>query len=332
MEPEIDIITGSLPTCSTAGGERKVLLGIPKSPRLHMIWRVIWGLGAVVGIATVVASYLALGHSTSSEVFFVWTGFQVLWLGLRSTLFYLLSNREGKYHVGLEGKPWAKVNTQERARLRRLVFALSRYQIHQHPRLPLSYVGDVDTLDTLDNVQSEYPLSSDDKDVIISVHGVIPDTILASLSWVFGSKKGGFDFYDTSIIILNTPDGPSSIPAARALSTQPVQETLDSEQGADLAHLPRGGLLPQGNQASFDSDINMKWCYWVPCSEGRWLYFSTERTKNKGLRNAVVLSDLQVTDMLNDGKVFISLKHVDEVKEIVENSRLACGHLVELLR
>jgi hypothetical protein len=164
--PEIDIIAGSLPTCSRAGGARKILLGIPKSTRHHVLWRFIWGLGGIVGITTVIATYLALGHSTSTEVFFLWTGFQVLWLAIRSTLFYLLSDREGRYHVGLKGKPWVEVKPQDRARLRRLVFALSKYQVHLHPRTSLSYAGDIDVVDSVENVRSEYPLYSYDKEII----------------------------------------------------------------------------------------------------------------------------------------------------------------------
>jgi hypothetical protein len=334
LDSEIDTITGSLPTCSTAGGARKVLLGIPKSPRLHIIWRITWGIGGVIGIATVVATYIALSHSSSNEVFFIWTGFQALWLGMRSTLFYLLSDREGQYHVGLKGKPWAKANPQEKARLRRLVFALSKYQIHQHPRSPLSYVEDMDSVDKLENVQSEYPLSSGEKTITISVQDVIPDTILSSLSWVFGSKQGGYDFYDTAIIILNTPNGTISIPAARALSTKTLLlENLDAEQGSGDTHLPRGGLLPQGGVASsWGRSIDVQWWYWIPCSGGHWLFFTTEQTKSKGSSKAVVMSDQQVTDMLGSGKIYISLRHVDEVKEIVENSTIACTHLLELLK
>jgi hypothetical protein len=54
--------------------------------------------------------------------------------------------------------------------------------------------------------------------------------------------------------------------------------------------------------------------------------------KVKGVRNASVLSDEQVTDKLKWGKMSISLMHVDEVKEIVATSTLACGHLTELLK
>jgi hypothetical protein len=234
--------------------------------------------------------------------------------------------------VGLKGIPWVEIKPQDRARLRRLVFALSKYQVHLHPRTSLSYAGDIDVVDTVENVRLEYPLHSNDKEIIpISVHGVIPDTLLASTSWVFGSKQGGFDFYDTCIVILNTPEGMISIPAARALSTQLLQENLDYEHGVEVTHLPRGCLLPQGRWTAQDAGIEVQWCCWIPCSGRRWLYFNTEQMKFKGSKNASVLSDQQVTDMLKTGKIFVSLKHVDEVKEVVQNSVLACGHLLDLL-
>lgn len=330
---KIDIVTGSLPTCSTVGGTRKILLGVTKSTRQHVLWKTIWGLGGIVGVIAVIATYLALAHPTSTNVFFIWTGFQLLWLALRSTLFYLLSDREKQDHVGLEYKPWPKVGPQERARVCRLVFALSKYQQHLHPRGLLSYTEDMESVESLHNVRSEYPLSSNEEIVPISVHGVIGDTLLASTSWVFGSKRGGHDFYDTCIIILNTPDGTIAIPAARALPSKPPQETLDFELGVQTTHLPRGGLLPLGSRGNFlNIGIDVQWCYWIPCSEGRWLFFMTEQTKVKGTRNASVLSDQQMMDKLERGKIFISLKHVGEVKEIVENSTLVCGFLLELLK
>jgi len=331
-QSEIDIITGSLPTCSTAGGNRKVLLGIPKSVRKHILWNVIWGFGSLVGVITVFATYLALGHSTSTDAFFIWAGFQALWLLSRSTLFYYLPDREIQYTVGLEGKSWVDVSPQERARVRHLVFALSKYQQHVHPRSLSSYIEDMDFIESLPNVRSEYPLSSYSEETVpILVHGVIGDTLLASTSWVFGSKRGGFDFYDTCIIILNIQGGLIAIPAARALSSTPPPEAVDFEKGFQASHLPRGGLLPLGSWANLNENDG-QWCYWIPCPGGRWLFFTTEKVKVKGARNASVLSDKEMTEKLKRGKIYVSLMHVDEVKEIVENSTSACGYLLELLK
>jgi len=329
---EIDIITGLLPTCSAAGGSRKVLLGIPKSARKHMLWRVMWGIGGVVGVATVFATYIALGHSTSTDVFFIWVGFQALWLLLRSALFYCLPDRETQYAVGLKGKPWLNVDPQERARVRRLVFALSKYQQYLHPRSLSSYIEDIDSIESLPNVRLEYPLPPYSEEIVqILVYGVIGDTLLASTSWILGFERGGFDFYDACIIILNTSGGLIAIPAVRALSSKPPAETVDFELGFQASHLPRGGLLPSGSWANLN-DNGVEWLYWIPCPGGRWLYFTTEKVKVKGVRNASVLSDEQVTEKLKRGKMSISLMHVDEVKEIVATSTLACEHLTELLK
>jgi hypothetical protein len=167
-------------------------------------------------------------------------------------------------------------------------------------------------------VRLEYPLPPYSEEIVqILVYGVIGDTLLASTSWILGFERGGFDFYDACIIILNTSGGLIAIPVARAISSKPPAETVDFELGFQASHLPRGGLLPSGR---------------IPCPGGRWLYFTTEKVKVKGVRNASVLSDEQVTDKLKWGKMSISLMHVDEVKEIVATSTLACGHLTELLK
>lgn len=191
------------------------------------------------------ATYIALGHSTITDVFFIWVGFQALWLLLRSALFYWLPDRETQYAVGLKGKPWLNVDPKERAKVRRLVFALSKYQQQMHPRSLSSYIEDMDSIESLPNMRPEYPLSPHSEEVVpISVYVVIGDTLLASTSWIFGFKRGGFDLYDACIIILNTPGRLIAIPAARALSSKPPAGAVDFELGFQAAYLPRGGLLP----------------------------------------------------------------------------------------
>jgi hypothetical protein len=322
----IDTLTGSLPTCSTAGGARKVLLGIPKSRRHNVFWRTLWGLGAIVSVLTVVATYLALSRSTSSQGFFIWTGFQILWVAARSTIYYLLSDREMQYYVSVEGKPWAKVDPQERARVCRLVLAISKYQQHLHPRSMISYADDMEDTENLPRTLSSYFIPpSNQATVTVSVTGIIGDTLLAGAAWIFGSKKGGFDFYDSCVVIL---DGKIAIPAARVLSGKPPLLRTDSEWGNQTSHLPRGGLLPQGGRINYPDGI--KWCYWIPCPNGHWLYFTTPQESGKGSRQASILSDQQVTDILARGELFVSMKHVNEVKEVIENSVSAYDYLLEL--
>jgi hypothetical protein len=329
---EIDTVAGSLPTCSTAGGSRKVLLGIPKGRREHFLWKTVWSLGAIAGVLTVISTYLALGRCEGTQVFLIWTGFQIIWLASRSAIYYLLSDREVQYQVSVEGKLWPRVNPQERARVSRLVLALSKYQQHIHPRSLLSYTDDMDAISSLPRMASACSLPPHIQvSASISIIGIIGDTLLASAAWIFGSKRGGFDFYDTCVIMLSTADGILAVPAARVLSGKPPLHRTDSEWGVQASHLPRGGVLPQGNR-KINYPEDLRWCYWVPCADGHWLYFNTPQTKKTGTRQASVLSDQQVTDILARGELFISLKHVDEIKETIENSLSAYEYLLELFR
>ena len=54
--PEIDTITGQLPTPIKNGGSYKLLLGASENVRSNVYWKIAWGLGAIVSITTVVAT------------------------------------------------------------------------------------------------------------------------------------------------------------------------------------------------------------------------------------------------------------------------------------
>ena len=90
-------------------------------------------------------------------------------------------------------------------------------------------------------------------------------------------------------------------------------------------------MLPQGSR-KLKYPNGVGWCFWVPCPDGQWLYFTTPQASGKGTRQASILSDQQITDTLARGELFISLKHVNEVKEIIENSASAYEYLLELSR
>ena len=54
--PEIDTITGQLPTPIKNGGSYKLLLGASENVRSSVFWKIAWGLGAIVTTTTVVAT------------------------------------------------------------------------------------------------------------------------------------------------------------------------------------------------------------------------------------------------------------------------------------
>jgi hypothetical protein len=318
----IDTIAGSLPTPSKEGGPRKVLLGVPSDPRRHL-WKIIWAMGSLVCVVSVVATYIALGQVVDPRIFFMWTGLQIFWLALRSAFFHIAEDQDRLYRSSLPGKPWARVGEGEKTRVRRLMFALAKYQIYVHPRGLSNYVEDLPLLDRLHNVKAQYPLARTESLTIpITVRGVVGDTLLSSACWISGSKMSAFDFYDTCVLILHVKDHILSIPAARVLSGTRTSQTVDEEQGDQLDWPPRGSSAMSGGNI---------WAYWIPCDDGRWLYLKAEVMKLKGLKDAAVLTDDQVTEKLTNKELYVSLRHVDEIKEVVRNSTEACMYLSELL-
>jgi hypothetical protein len=213
---------------------------------------------------------------------------------------------------------------QEKARVRGLIFALAKYQRHIHLRQYRSYSEDLELITKVENVQKELPLGPvHNAAIAIIVNGVVGDTIISNASWIVGTKKGGFDFYDTCIVILRYGGKTITVPAARVLSGMKPSTASSLEEGKERLRPPRGlGTAP----GSWN-----EWCYWVPCEHGRWLYFTSGQMKIKGSRDAVVLTDNEVTTLLERGDLYVSLRSVDEIKGIVDTSRTACRYLLELL-
>lgn len=322
----VDTMAASpLPIPSSAGGSRKIVLGVPVAERRYAIWTIVWVLSSVACTASVISIYMALGQGSDMQVFFIWTSFQVLWIGLRSTFFHMVEDRERPYLASLKGKLWAELSIPDKTRVRNLAAAAAKYQYHIHPRGPWSYNEDVDVLQDLPTVYAEYPstISPTSTSHQISVEAVIGDTLLSSTSWLSGSKRGGFEFYDTCIIILSLKGSTVAIPSTRVLAAcRPKGPTEpDPEQGDGPERPPRG---------SSNMAVDIEWYFWVPCAEGKWLYFNSTDLKFKGTMNAFVLSDQQVTERLERGELFVSLKGVEEVREIVKVSTEACEYLSTL--
>jgi len=139
---------------------------------------------------------------------------------------------------------------------------------------------------------------------------------------MLGSKLGGFDVYDTCIGTFNLEGKDIFMPSARVLHNTAERPTKDPEQGDEIERPPRGS----SNRGS-----ELEWASWVPCGYNRWLYFNSEGLKFKGARKCQVLNDVQVTNYLEAGNLFVSLKHVDEVKTIVETSTKGCAYISELV-
>lgn len=325
-EREMDIIAGHLPTPIKAGGHHKILLGAPQNVRHSLFWKFAWGLGGGVCTGTIIATYMVLSKQ-SSRVFAIWTGFQFAWLALRSVFYHFAEGTDRVFHHPiLLRQNWKELSIELRSRVRNLVCALSKYQMHVHPRGLYCYEEDLQSMEKAYDMKPKYPLTADllrTEKIQINVAEIIGDTTLSSACWILGSKLTGMDLYDSCILILNVNGNKIAVPSARVLTDKAALPKADAEAAI-------GPVFPLRGNSNTGRDI--LWLYWIPCGDDRWLQVSTTDMKFIGTRMASIVSDAQVTQKLAGGELLVSISEVAHVKEIVQHSKTASDVLQTLLR
>lgn len=330
----VDILAGRLPTTTRPGGSRKLLLGTSENSRLFSTWRIIWACGAIVCIVSVIGTYVLLGRATDTT-FYVWSAFQMAWLIL-SLMFYHFSDATDPmaYRLLLAQAPWKDLTMPMKERVLTLALALAKYQMHFHPRGIYCYDEDLLSARTLcgylstvgHHLQTNYPLdlSAKSGDVIeISVHAVVGDPTLASAAWIRGYSYTGMDLYDCCLLFLNVQGSLIALPVARVLS-DPLTSKLDVESSIVDSDIV--------NKGSTNTGQGITWWYWIPCGADRWLQTCTDDMKFLGKRKAEVFSDAQVTQKLSQGRLIVSLKSVQDVRDVVSLSAQACQILVNITK
>jgi hypothetical protein len=141
----VDLIAGKLPTTRKRGEELKILLGAPRNFRHHLLWRIIWAVGGAVCALSLVSCYVLLGRE-KAKIVYIWVGFQISWLILRSIFFHFALGTNTMIYPALADEGLGKLGAASKRRVLRLVFALAKYQMHTHPRGSYSYEEDLRTL------------------------------------------------------------------------------------------------------------------------------------------------------------------------------------------
>lgn len=126
-----DILTGQLPAARKKGGERVVLLGVPRNFRHHILWRISWTIGSMVSAASLITTYIFLSQADVT-VTYIWVAFQILWLVLRSIYFHVAQGTNAIVCPILEQRPFDKLLEGHKRRTLDLIFAMSRSQMHGH--------------------------------------------------------------------------------------------------------------------------------------------------------------------------------------------------------
>ena len=347
----VDYLVGTLPTCKTKGGDKKLALGVSANPRTSIWWKLIWTVGVLLYTGSLIMTYFLLSQKGAPFIL-AWAGFQLAWLAFRIFISYLADPHEQMADRIMVPHSWEDLEPSMKARVFSLTLAVAKYQSHVHPRDPhaygddsfsprqvTSFLGDPNKLHTSYILPSTFnPIKS--STIEVDIVAVIGDTALSSASWMAGSTTTAMDLYDSCIVVLSLPlpaslsgvpgvySGPRTIaiPAVRVLSGFPAaQEVVHADKENWMpVFVPRGA-------GSRYAGISRTWWYWIPCAGGRWLQIRSAHMTVVGKRTAKVLGGEQVTAFLAAGNLNISLSHVKEVEEIVRLSQKATESLLYLL-
>ena len=352
-DSNVDMLSGQLPRMmhGGAGGTRKIILGLSQNTRNTVRWKIIWGIGVLICLPTIILTYMVLSHE-SNEILSMWFSFQVLWTFVRIIVHHFAEPKSNSVDRIVGEKLWSTLPSPMKYRVLKLMSALASYLTSVHPRGEIAYRTAAVAPEELriiifdSSPNSYYPLpqaidssvAPKKKIIKIDINAVIGDPTLSSAAWIAGAQHlTPTDLYDCCIISFriwnlkrDAPPQVITIPCARVLSGFPIFSKISPEiVDEEVIRLPGPRqFVPKYTANHYGGN----WCYFVPCEPGFWLYFKKNMTEDVvGKYTAEALTDIQVTAMLAEGDMNISLSHVDDIKQIVNLSEQARQILLQIL-
>lgn len=324
---QVDIVTGELPSPLLPGGPRKIVLGLPCNVRRHYMWRIAWGSGALVNCFSVLCIFLFLGPQ-SADIVYMWVGFQIFWLLLRTLIYNFLTVGHSRRSI-MVSQPWEMTGFPARCRLVGLLIGLAQQQITTHPRGVHSYQEDlVNATEIMQLYQTAgcrlyeaLPLAkfTEDQRTGIIIVGIVGDTVLRSSAWLQGAAVLSPDLYDCVLVFVEIAGGVFAVPGVRVLSGLSLGDIEDRISDFEPRGTSNNGLL-------------VSWEYWIPVEDGAlgrcWL--EARGMEIKGVKTAI-LTQKELQNKLQGGGLNISLVQLGDVERTLEQSREAVGALMQLL-
>lgn len=333
-----DYLAGDLPSVQFPAQHRKIVLNVPPNVREHIGWRLTWAFGAFICTGTLVATYMFIGAEPKTATY-IWLGFQVLWLVVRSVFFHFAHETDSVQH-GIPRRVRERELRKYGFRILSLASGASRYQTLLHPRMPYCYTEDTQDASTVYRIIKTSEHLFDKTQMALNarleksyggqvttdveIKAVIGDTLLSSIAWLLGSPYTSMDLYDCCLVSLRVGSRTLMIPSARVLSghvKEVRQPRVDPEAGVVGERIPKGAL---------NDGVDIGWVFWIPLDADRWLYFVGD-LNFIGKQRMEVLSSAEVTKQLSVADLFISLKDVHDVDDVVKKSRYVGSLLVNLL-
>lgn len=324
---QVDVVTGDLPSPLLPGGSRKVLLGLPGNVKRHYMWRIVWGTSTVVNCLAILCTFVTLGVQ-STETVYIWVGFQILWLLMRTFVHNFLTKGHTQRSIILS-RPWEMATISMKKRIVNLMLGLAKQQITTHPRGAFAYQEDLVSPGKIMEMYKSagcrlldaIPLGKvpNNQRMNIEIVGVVGDTVLRSSNWFQGVSALSPDLYDCALVFVKVAGSVFAVPGVRVLSGLPTGDVEGRVSGFE----PRG---------TTNNGFEVSWDYWVPVKDdipGQfWLEARGMRIKTA---KTGILTHKELQTKLQGGGLYISLTQVGEVERILEESRTASEMLLRCL-
>jgi hypothetical protein len=257
---------------------------------------------------------------------YVWMGFQILWFGARSLVYFLSDSSICSYQAIIASSKWEDTQQQQRARVLALVTAMGQLQV---ARGLVPYSSDATGGNEIRQLlRRAYFQVSDNLccnfQTICKVEllGVIGPTILRATAWVAGARIPDLQLHDPCIVFLRIPGDTSTIfavPSIRvfAKKTSPV-EVQSRNKAVLLPPIRPGQILYQ-------------WFIWVPTIKQREIGWTTFTTREMtGITKCEFLKDNEVDKRLQVREWDHTLRSSTEIARVMKAAKEASVKLLEM--
>ncbi|GIK01913.1 hypothetical protein Aspvir_005954 [Aspergillus viridinutans] len=312
------LVAGILPSPLRMGEQGKIVLGIPANIRRHMLWRIVLGVGICVNLAGLLGTFIRLDGEPTEALYF-WIGFQVLWLVMRTIVYYFAAGGTAIQQGIMSCRRWNEAPPEDRQQVLLLLNELASHQASTHPRGFHAYLFDCMSFEhlcqffvlvdwTLSPKLPPFPAETRLDSII--VHAVTGDPLIRSAVWQQGVALDNSELYDSCITFVDLAPGDKqgylmAVPCVRAYSCH-----CGSKDGHD-----RGNSHPDCGK--------IEWWHFFPvdiqnCVGSRWLV--AHGKKGVGQLEAEILDEDELDRRLFTGWWKISITGIRTLRKTWEVS------------
>ncbi|KAK0620988.1 hypothetical protein B0T14DRAFT_522527 [Immersiella caudata] len=333
LQNTADFLIGDLPSYQRIGSlNRKIILAQPVSVRKSRLWRGAWAAGVIANSVGVGITFYVLVKELegSIDLVYVWMGFQILWVLLRTFVYHIIPDSTGPLNINLTSQKLESIPESLQARVLRLLLAASLVQTKGHVRVYEAYLEDIQSVSSPQQLigllhQAKWNVTNvlrlDQQDLPgLTIEAIVGEHILRTFAWITCAKIDNAEIYDAVAALFRKSNGEQYlVPGVRVMACKPRKPVAPD---------------PEAAVPSFDSrgTVNKEkigyWVYWFPLHMDRWLEVTCGPFSALGsMRGQRILTSVELDEALGAGTLSIGLRGTADLSLALEASR-ACSHVL----